>query len=145
MSGLLQSSHINVPWVIFASFMLTLAISVAITVLNSICVRLLHTSTFVIVVVRCRYRAEPQPLNAMAMADTATTNPDLTRFFILIPRALENISGYQCQPDSQLFVSPEDAVFWVRFVGLLSLACAVLSSVASRWKICSVLSSAEWA
>jgi hypothetical protein len=55
--GLLQSSHINVPRVIFPPFMLTFAVSIAITILNSVCVGLMRTATVVIVAmipVSCR-------------------------------------------------------------------------------------------
>ena len=49
-SGLLQSSHINVSRIILPSFVLTFAVAIAITVLNSVCVGLLHAAKVVIVV-----------------------------------------------------------------------------------------------
>jgi len=48
--GLLQGSHINVPGVIFPSFVLTFAVPIVITVLKSIGVGLMGTATVVIVV-----------------------------------------------------------------------------------------------
>ena len=51
MSSLLQSSHIYVARVIFPSFVLTLAVSIGVTALNSVCVGLLCTAAAVVVVV----------------------------------------------------------------------------------------------
>ena len=49
-SGFFQSSHIDVPRVIFPSFVLTFAIPIAIAVLNAVCVGLPRTAIVVIVV-----------------------------------------------------------------------------------------------
>lgn len=50
MSGLLQSSYINITRVVFPSFVLTFAVAIAISILNSTCVALVRTPTVITVV-----------------------------------------------------------------------------------------------
>jgi hypothetical protein len=69
-SGLLQSSYTYVPRVIFPPFVLTFAVAIAITVLNSVGVGLVCTA-MVVRVVMITYRSDTQPVNANAVADTA--------------------------------------------------------------------------
>jgi hypothetical protein len=51
MSGSLQSSHVYVARVVFPPFVLTFAVPIAVTALNSVCVGLLCTASAVVVVV----------------------------------------------------------------------------------------------
>ena len=50
-TSLLQSSHVDIPWIVLSPFVLTFAVPVSISVLESVLMGLLHTATVVVVVI----------------------------------------------------------------------------------------------